>query len=386
MRMRQSRQFIGPPRRYLWSLVRDLGAQTGLMLLAVEALYLSDKVITHLIFDTVRNQLGIAFLAETLVLAVPEILGTGFPLAVLIAVYVTLLRRRDAGEFMILSGAGLGPGALVLTLAALGLAVVVLWGPFRAFVEPLAARQLSIRLVEGRYEAIKRGSLSEGQFLQLSAATFYQQRAPEGAAAGSGAVFVYLTPAPGNELVATAKALRVDYTPGAPSATMDLTDAQILGLLRGAGQTRRQSHHLEVDRLQLSDVALETVDTAALLVRPRSTTMPALTARWRTGDLAAGQAAMQRWLGIGLAALTPLMAGLALAMTRGRLRLLALPGGLGAVLGAGLAIPPLASAMLGLGPVLAPAMAGTGLVAIAAAIAAAVNRQVPGALLPQRLL
>lgn len=384
--MRQAWKFIGFPRRYLWALTLEMGALMGLMLLGVEALYLSDRIITKLLYEVIRDHLGMAFLIETLVLAVPEILAVGFPLAVVIAVYITLLRRRDAGDFVILSGAGLGPLALVFTLGGLGLVLLALWGPFRAYVEPMAARALSIRLDEGRFEAVQRGTLIDGQFLQLGAATFFKHPPAAGNPTDSGAIFVYLTPTEANEQVATASTVLVHYTPGAPTATMDLTEAQVLGLRRTEGQTRLQTHWLAVDHMRLTAVPMEITDLTEVLAQPRAATLPQLMQRWRRGEAAAGQAALERLLGIGLAALAPLMAGLALAMTRERMTLLALPGGLGVVLGAGLAITPVARVLLLLGPVGAPIAAGLCFLASGFGIAALLFRQIPGAILPQRLL
>ncbi|MCL4675286.1 MAG: LptF/LptG family permease, partial [Pararhodobacter sp.] len=168
------------PRRYLRALSVEVAGQMALMLLAVEALYLSDKMVTHLLFDALRNQLGVGFLIETLVLAAPEILSVGFPVAVVIAVYLALLRRREAGDFVILAAAGVAPRALIGFCLVMGLLALTVAGGLRGFVEPLAARHLATRLVEGRFEAVRQGQLTAGQFLTIDAATFYQQPAAAG--------------------------------------------------------------------------------------------------------------------------------------------------------------------------------------------------------------
>ena len=73
------------PGRYVGGLIRDIARITLGVLAGIEAIYLSDKVITHLLPTTLQNQAGFADLALLVLYATPEILFIGFPVALLIA-------------------------------------------------------------------------------------------------------------------------------------------------------------------------------------------------------------------------------------------------------------------------------------------------------------
>jgi hypothetical protein len=107
--------------------------------------------------------------------------------------------------------------------------------------------------------------------------------------------------------------------------------------------------------------------------------------RWIGGDPAAGSTALQRLMGMALVGVAPLIALLALAATRGRWRLLALPAALGAVLGGGLGIPPAAGllSMMAPGAALAVIAVLTLLIATVAALLSV--RMLPVSILPQRV-
>jgi lipopolysaccharide export LptBFGC system permease protein LptF len=372
------------PWRYLLALGREILGQMALMLVAVEALYLSDKMVTHLLFDTLRNQLGIRFLVETLVLAAPEILSVGFPVAVVIAVYLTLLRRREAGDFVILAGAGVPPRALVGLCLGLGVVAMTVAGGLRGFLEPLAARELAQRLVEGRFEAVQRGRLTDGQFLTIGTTTFYQQPQEDGRDAGARS-FVYLAPTQTEEQVITAAQTRLTYSEAETTGLLELDNARIILFTRGEGQSRSVSVQIGVGHMQVGPIPLDLPDFGAMRRLTRTATLPELVAHWLDGESAAGRAALERGLGMALALVAPLLAGLAVAATRGRWRLAALPAALGAVLGGGLAVAPGAALLV----TLTPAMAGFWLAAVTAlalaAVALVTARLIPGSVLPQRV-
>jgi lipopolysaccharide export system permease protein len=356
----------------------------ALMLLAVEALYISDKMVTHLLFDALRNQLGVSYLLETLILAAPEILSVGFPVSVVLAVYLTLLRRREAGDFVILASAGVAPRVLIGFCMGLGILALIVAGGLRGFVEPVAAQHLAQRLIEGRSEAVRQGTLTAGQFLTTGTTTFYQQ--PRTAENDTGArTFVYLAPAPGQEQVVTAARMRLIYESGDDSGALELDGARIILFVRAEGQTRNIGAQIAVENMRLGPVPIEVPEAASFVAPTRMTTLPDLMSRWQGGDSEAGRAALERILGMALAFVAPLLAGLGLAATRGRMRLAALPAALGAVLGGGLAVPPLAGVLVGLGlaPALAAAAALPLIVALIATLIAA--RLLPGSVLPQRV-
>jgi hypothetical protein len=395
--MRKASRRVGLPRRYLVSFAVEVVRQMALMLLAVEALYLSDKMVTHLLFDALRNQLGVGFLVETLVLAAPEILSVGFPIAVVIAVYFALLRRREAGDFVILAGAGVAPRALVGFCLGLGLLALTLAGGLRGFIEPLAARQLATRLIEGRFEAVQQGQLTAGQFLTIGTTTFYQQPRTDGGPesgdagedagedAGGARTFVFLAPSPDEEQVVTAARSRLNYTMGDEIGSLDLDGARVIAFTRGEGQERTPSVQIGVEHLRVGGVPIALPDAVARGGVTRGAMLPELVIRWLEGETDAGRATLERLLGMALAFVAPLLAGLGLVATRGRMRLGALPAAQGVVLGGGLGVAPAAEFLVGLGPAPAMAIALAATLAVALTVALVMGRLLPGSILPQRM-
>lgn len=382
--MRALSRYIGVPKRYLFSLAAEVIGLMALMLLAVEALYLSDKMVTHLLFDALRNQLGVGFLVETLVLAAPEILSVGFPISVVIAVYFALLRRREAGDFVTLAGAGVAPRVLTGFCLGLGLLALTLAGGLRGFVEPLAARQLAARLVDGRLEAIRQGQLTAGQFLTIGTTTFYQQPRRDEEADGA-RTFVFLNPTPDEEQVVTAARARLIYTTGDETGALELDGARIIVFTRTEGQAHTPGLRIGVEHLRIDSVPIDVLDTAAIGSAMRTATLPQLVRRWLEGDLTAGRTALERLLGMALAFVAPLLAGVALVATRGRLRLAALPAALGLMLVGGLGVAPGAALLVGVAPGPAALTAMAAMLAVASTAALLMGRLLPGSTLPQRV-
>ncbi len=372
----------GTPWLYLRSIMVEVMQLMALILIAVVALYLSDKAITHLLFDALRYQTGILFLLETLGLAIPEILSIGFPLAVTIAVYLVLLRRREAGEFVTLSGVGLGPSALVALCFWLGVVACLVALVFRGYVEPVAAQRLSVRLVEGRTEFLQTGRLVEGQFVTVSGATYYHR--PQRETATGAPVFVFYQPDTETEQIITAERVRLVLQHDGISDHLALDQPQIIGFTRGLGQNRFETLNVAVARMQLRPVPGLVPGLAPANPRPNAITLPELVTRWRAGSDRAGKETLERTLGVVLAFLAPFLAGLALAASRGRWMMVPLPAALGTVLGAGLVIEPLSGLLVTQG-LMAVMIVGFLATVLASALAFGTVRLVPESLLPQRV-
>ncbi|HXK54664.1 MAG TPA: LptF/LptG family permease [Hyphomicrobiales bacterium] len=152
------------PGRYVGGLIRDIARITLGVLAGIEAIYLSDKVITHLLPTTLQNQAGFADLALLVLYATPEILFIGFPVALLIAVYLVLLRRREANEFVVFAGVGYGTGALLALVLVIGLAGQALSLAATGYIEPHALHLFGKTAFETRYKALREGRLAAGKF------------------------------------------------------------------------------------------------------------------------------------------------------------------------------------------------------------------------------
>lgn len=369
------------PWRYLRSLLRELVLTIALMLLAVEALYLSDKLITHLLYDMLRNALGAGFLLETMLLAVPEIMSVGFPLAALIAIYLVLLRRRDAGDLVILAGGGVGPGVLVVLCLGLGGVTAATSIALRFHLEPLSARYLAQRLTEARFDAVRSGRLTEGQFLTLGSMTFY--RHPQADPTG-GSVFAFLAQDGGIEQVVTAASLRLDYDPGGSSGALALESPLIVEFSRGEGQQRNQTIRVSLGTLQISPMALNLDEIALPPVRPNHATLRDLLRDWQQPQTPALHEMIRRVLGVAVAFLAPLLAGVALVATRGGLVFVALPLAMAVVLGGTLIQTPLAGILVALGPAAVWVVSGSAAL-LALGLGLVIWRLTPGCLLPQQV-
>lgn len=383
--MRPGSSPTGLPRLYMIALGREIIVSMALMLLAVEAIYLSNKMVTHLLFDTLRNQLGIVFLIETLVLAAPEILSVGFPLATIIAVYLALLRRREAGDLLILSGAGVSPWTLIGLSVVLGLLALTIAFGLRGFVEPLASRHLALRVVEGQFEAARQGRLNTGQFLTIGNTTLYQH--PEASSDPAAAQnFLFQTITQTEEWVITATGSRLVDAPDFDNRFLELEEPQIIGFTRSDAQTYEVGATVAVDQMQIGPILIDLPDASAIGGGARNELITELVRRWlNEGDAASGQVLLERLLSMVLAFLAPLGASLALALTRGPMRLLAFPGALGAVLGGGLAIGPASEQLVGLGPGSALAWTASFVTVVGAGAALLTARLIPASVLPQRV-
>lgn len=341
--------FPSVPWRYLRNLLAEVGGLLALLLIVVEALYLADKTITHLLLDALSNQLGLSFLLETLALAMPEILGIGLPLALVIAIYLVLLRRREAGALVVLSAAGLTPGLLPAFCLGLGLPVMIATVALSGLVEPLAAHRLRERLLEGQFEALGNGQLIPGQFVELGAGTYYRHPLSADGLDMGAKVFAHFQTSEDQEQIMTSMALRLQFDTSSGAASLHLTDPHITGFSLADDGTRVYFQRIDTQAMSFGPISLE---RSVLGPRDQSTdtmTLPELLTAWHAEQEPAARAATEQMIGVAVAFLAPFLAGLALVASRGRMVWLALPFALGAVLAGGLTRAALAGQIVPLG-------------------------------------
>ena len=85
----------------------------------IEAIFLAEHF-TWVFRDAVRHEADLLGIALVLACTSTEIFDLALAIAVLMAVYVTLLRMRENRELLVLFASGLGPyqlGALILVVA-----------------------------------------------------------------------------------------------------------------------------------------------------------------------------------------------------------------------------------------------------------------------------
>ena len=100
---------------------RVLGQALAVVIL-IEAIFLAEHF-TWVFRDAVRHDADLSGIALVLICTSTEIFDLALAIAILMAVYVTLLRMRENREMLVLFASGLGPyqlGALVLIVALAG--------------------------------------------------------------------------------------------------------------------------------------------------------------------------------------------------------------------------------------------------------------------------
>ncbi|MCB1474485.1 MAG: LptF/LptG family permease [Rhodobiaceae bacterium] len=170
------------PLRYGLAVSRDIFLYTLLALAAVEAIYLSDKVITNLLQVTLQRQAGVGALALLTALAAPEVLFITLPTGLLIATYFVMLRRREAREFLIYSGFGYSTFLLVVLCMLIGIAGLAVSLAATGYIEPTARQAFGRLSFDLQYKAMREGRIAPGRFYEFGDYTVF---APPNREAGS---------------------------------------------------------------------------------------------------------------------------------------------------------------------------------------------------------
>ena len=370
------------PRRFLRSLGQNLVLRGLMVMVVVEAIYLSDKVLNELLSSMLEFGVGAGFLLQTVLLAIPEIVAAGLPPALFVAVYLTLHEQREAGGFLALLAAGCSPWAAICWLGGIGAVAAVLALTVAGWVQPLAATSLQHRIDAARAAAAVHRFATVDRFISMSGMTFYIHPKTD---ADQAAVFVVIDQPDGAFDVVTAIAGAV--VPQGPFGSLDvtLTEAEVLGLRPSDAETGTglsQTHRLAVDRLVLGQGQ---VPAAGVAWTPLQHMTLSDLLKAAKPDVARTAEVVQRVASSLLAALAPILAGFALALGQGSLRLLAAPAMLGGLLTAGFAAPAVAQLLAGAGLALAVAAQIAGVVAVAVLLAAGMQRYWSGWALPARL-
>lgn len=353
------------PRLLRRDLTRAILLRVAGMVIGVEGIYLSDKLLTELLAHTLKFGLGIGFLLQSLVLALPEILFLGLPPALFVAFYLALFAKRESGELLVAQLAGLPPRAVVGYLAGVGAVMGGLALVLAGWVEPLASAALGDKLREARIAAINQPLMVAGQFINLPPVTLY---AHGRGAQGAGVFALMRQPDGGLDVITATKGeTRIDRDSGA--VRLFFTGSQILSFAPvGPDEPLGAPQNLRAAQMTFSGITLDLPPNPARNAQVSGRTLNELWADPRRPALAEGLA---RLFGAALAAVAPLLAGLAVARAKGwTLRGQIWPAvGLAGILAAGLALPAAAHQVARLGP--GAGLVCTGLVFGAAFVIAA---------------
>ncbi len=158
---------------YLASLSADIFKITLIVLVTIEALFLSDVIVSRVLPELLSLGAGIGSIALIVLFSVPNGLFIALPTALLVGVYIVVLRRRENQEFKIFAGFGYGPRTLSLTAVTVGLTGAALSLALSGFVEPVS-RYLLVTTLEGvAHQAIRDGDLASGRFYQVGDTTIF---------------------------------------------------------------------------------------------------------------------------------------------------------------------------------------------------------------------
>jgi lipopolysaccharide export LptBFGC system permease protein LptF len=318
-------------RRYLLG----IGLQLILILLFVEAILLAEKL-NDVLRAALDRQARFSDILLLLLYTVPAVFDLALPLALMIAIYRIVLRRREDRELLVLSGAGIGSARFVWWAMAIGLAAQLVSLTVSGVIQPhvkYAERKL---LFIAQYQAL-RGGIAPGQFYTFGKNTVYASRQEKRSADRPLFIFQRDVNANNSDRVIDASHARLIGPDGDGNLTLVLRDFTTLDYDYGQGSGRsvvqsgstrigQYDQELTLDQLFRFDPRGSTVAewTSLELVRAslasEGTDIPKVTEVGRR---------LARSL---LCLLAPLIAGLALAFTNQTTRSLALPAACGVLM------------------------------------------------------
>ena len=153
--------------RYTAGIVFDAFKLTVFVLAGAEAIFLSDAIVASILPKILEHQAGLANLFLLIVLTIPKVLIVALPLALLVGVYLTMLRRREASEFAVVAGMGYSARALIALAFLIGLAGLIASVLLSGYVEPLARSQLVKTVHRIKYDALREGKIAAGKFYEI---------------------------------------------------------------------------------------------------------------------------------------------------------------------------------------------------------------------------
>lgn len=333
---------------YRRDLRKDIARLFLLFLLGIEAIYLSDKFLTDLLLAAIDYGHGAGFLLGSILLAMPEILAQGLPLALTMTVFLVFLQRREAGDFVVLAPVGFSPHSLIgycLGLGSLGAVFALVVG---GMVAPLAEYRLGLLLHQARYAVLTSANPGIRNVIDFNGATilFHRLAAEDDTSAR---VFLYMPLENGEMQVITARDSHLQFDLAGQEGTLLLGDAQIMTFSTGTAPDPKLDVVMQAKRMDYRASALVVPAYPDRLAAPSTLTLAELLAQPRGQERPAQEAALKIILGAVLTFLSPLVAVAAMGLTRGAMILIAGPAAVGLILAGGFANAPLSGWLARLG-------------------------------------
>ncbi|MEQ8737052.1 MAG: LptF/LptG family permease, partial [Hoeflea sp.] len=175
--------------RSLTGLAAELGKIALIVLATIEAVFLCDIIVSRFMPELMALGASLPVIALVVVYSIPNGLFIALPTALLIAVYVVVLRRRENNEFGVFAGLGYSHRILSIGAVMIGLTGAIISLVLSGFVEPPARFLLASTLEQITYKAVRDGELASGRFYQIGDTTFYATSGRMNEVAGD--VFLY---------------------------------------------------------------------------------------------------------------------------------------------------------------------------------------------------
>lgn len=175
--------------QYLANLSVDVLKITLIVLITIEALFVSDVIVSRVLPEMLAFGSQLSTIGMVVIYAAPNGMFIALPAALLIGVYTVVLRRREEHAFKIFAGMGYSPRILNVTAVTIGLLGAVVSLVFSGFVEPNARTLLTSTLQGAAHEAIRDGKLTSGRFYHVADTTIYAASGRTNKVAGD--VFLY---------------------------------------------------------------------------------------------------------------------------------------------------------------------------------------------------
>jgi lipopolysaccharide export system permease protein len=331
--------------RYLGALLGAVLRYVAIILVAVEAIFISEFLISDMLPRVLEHGGSLLDVVVLTGLAIPDGLYLALPLSLLIAVYLILLRRREASEFTVLAGMGYGSRLLVGVGVLIGVAGFAVASLLAGYVEPQARYLLRRGSFDLAIEELRSGEFAAGKFHVFGEVAVFASRGRIGDQASGVFVHEHLD-GDRNRIVMAERSLGLTSSQGRKAILLD--DAAILNFAlseRGAdcegcvvAPRLTPANFVNLNRFFVGAPELPLPETY-----PRGAGLPAeLTTLELLAQNPAGNAAGilgQRLLRALLCLLAPFLALAAVALTGPRTLLVALPGA-GAILLAGMFFGP----------------------------------------------
>lgn len=230
--MTMLRTAYGPfTRLYARDLFASVLVQVLTVMALVEAIFLAERF--PMVFrDVLKNNADLFDAALLFAYTSTQIFDLALAIAILMAVYWTILRMRENRELLVLFAAGTGPYQITVLILAIAIAAQILSLTVSGVVDPASRYAQRVILFDAKFRVLKNG-INTGQFYSFHNRVAYAP--PQIAASGNRPglnqtrrLFVYEQAKPGSFRVITADHARLDGPD--PSGTL---------LLRLGGVTSR---------------------------------------------------------------------------------------------------------------------------------------------------